>query len=129
MEEVSRALPIYTWLRVLNFAGTPQGLNPATSIKPPAPDTGKTRKKHKEIVIPRDTIRIALTGRTVDLQAFTRFMRSLEDSPFFGNVQLQRSSTQVEGGKDVMQFALELMYTRPDTLLLRRAPFTATSQR
>jgi len=130
LEEVSRALPIYTWLRVLNFTGNAQGLNPATSIKPPPPDTGKARgKKRKEIVVPRDTIRIRLQGRTVDLQAFTRFMRSLEDSPFFEAVKLQRSEPTVEGGKDLTQFTLEMQYTRPDTLLLRRVPFTTTTQR
>ena len=130
LEEVSRALPIYTWLRVLNYTGTPQGLTPATSIKPPPPDTGKARgKKRREIAIPRDTIHLRLMGRTVDLQAFTRFMRSLEDSPFFEAVKLQRSEPQVEGGKDITQFTLELLYTRPDSLVLRRVPFAATPQR
>ena len=130
LEEVSRSLPIYTWLRVLNFTGTAQGLFPATSIKPPPPDTGKLRgKKRKELVVPRDTIRIRLQGRTVDLQAFTRFMRSLEDSPFFEAVKLQRSEPTVEGGKDLTQFTLEMLYSRPDTLLLHRVPFTTTTQR
>lgn len=129
MEEVSRALPIYTWLRVLNIAGPAQGTNPAASIKMPPPDTGKVKRKPKPLVIPRDSIRLRLVGRTVDLQAFTRFMRSLEDSPFFENISLRRSEPTVEGGKDIAQFTLELMYARPDSLMLRRAPITLSSQR
>src|SRR5437870_1371306 len=67
MEEISRALPIYTWLRVVNYTGTPQGVNPPAAIRQPPPDTGKAagRKKRVEPTIPQDTIRIRLTGRTV----------------------------------------------------------------
>lgn len=130
MEEISRALPIYTWLRVVNYTGTPQGVNPPAAIKQPAPDTGKAaaKKKRVEPTIPRDTIRIRLTGRTVDIQALTRFMRSLEDSPFLGLVQLQKSELSVEGGKEVTQFTLDVMYTRPDSTLLKRVPLTLTQR-
>jgi Tfp pilus assembly protein PilN len=122
MEEVSRALPPYTWLRDIGITGTPQGVTPAASIRTPPPDTGKVKKVRKELVIPRDTIRMVMIGRTVDVQAFTRFMRSLEDSPFLERVTLTSSETQSEGGKDVTQFTLGLTYTRPDTLLLKRVP-------
>jgi Tfp pilus assembly protein PilN len=128
MEEVSRALPIYTWLTVLNLTGVPQGTNPPAAIKPPPPDTGTTASRRPPPVIPRDTVRFRVMGRTVDIQALTRFMRSLEDSPFLGFVQLQRSEIVLEGGKDVTQFTLEVTYTRPDTLLLRRAPLTLTQR-
>jgi Tfp pilus assembly protein PilN len=129
LEEVSRALPIYTWLMSLNFTGTAQGLSPAASVvKLPPPDTGRVRRRRVEPVIPRDTVHIAMVGRTVDLQAFTRFMRSLEDSPFFQSVQLMRSEIAVEGGKDIHQFNINVTYSRPDTLLLRRVPFTVNQR-
>jgi len=129
MEEISRALPIYTWLRVVNYTGTPQGVNPPAAIKQPSPDTSKSAKKKRvEPTIPKDTIRIRLTGRTVDIQALTRFMRSLEDSPFLGLVQLQRSELSVEGGKEVTQFTLDVMYTRPDSTLLKRVPLTLSQR-
>ncbi|HJQ19807.1 MAG TPA: PilN domain-containing protein [Gemmatimonadaceae bacterium] len=130
MDEVSRALPIYTWLRALNYSGTAQGLNPPAAMKaPPAEDPTKpSRKKRAEPVIPRDTVHLRIVGRTVDIQAFTRFMRSLEDSPFIGGVTLQKSEIQLEGGKEVTQFTLDATYTRPDTALLRRAPLTLTSR-
>jgi hypothetical protein len=129
MEEVSRALPIYTWLQSMGVSGTAQGLNPAASIRTPAPDTGKVKRVRRDPVIPRDTVRIQMVGRTVDLQAFTRFMRSLEDSPFLEGVSLRQSIPAIQSGKDLYQFTLDLMFTRPDTLLLRRVQFNAGEAR
>lgn len=123
MDEISRALPIYTWLQSVGISGTPQGTNPAAAVKTPPPDTGKVRRPRRDPVLPRDTVRIRMVGRTVDLQAFTRFMRSLEDSPYLESVSLQQSLPVIQGGKDLNQFTLDLMYSRPDTMLLRRSPF------
>lgn len=131
MEEVSRALPAYTWLRSIAIAGPAQGLTPAASVKTPPPDSSpptKIRKKRPEPVIPRDTVRVRMVGRTVDLQAFTRFMRSLEDSPFMEGVTLQSSLPTVEGGKDLWQFTLDVTYSRPDSMLLRRAPLNVSQR-
>lgn len=130
MQEVSEALPQYTWLTVLNYTGTPQGTNPPAAFKQAAADTtpGRRRRRVEPQPFPKDTVRVRLVGRTVDIQALTRFMRSLEDSPFLGSVQLQRSEIAVEGGKDVNQFTLELMFTRPDTSFLRREPLTVTQR-
>ncbi|HEU4993684.1 MAG TPA: PilN domain-containing protein, partial [Gemmatimonadaceae bacterium] len=124
LEEISRALPIYTWMRTINYTGTAQGLIPAATIKAPPPDTGKVRRKRVDPSIPRDTVKVRVIGRTVDIQAFTRFMRSLEDSPFLGGVQLQKSEIQLESGKEITQFTIDMTYTRPDSTLLRRAPLS-----
>lgn len=123
MEEVSRALPVYTWLQSMGYSGAAQGLRPAASITTPPPDTGRTRRAQREITIPRDTIRIQMVGRTVDMQAFTRFMRALEESPFLENVTLRQSLPAILNGREHYVFTLDLQYTRPDTMLLRREPF------
>lgn len=130
LDEVSRALPIYTWLRAVNYTGTAQGTNPPAAVKAPPPEdpTKPSKTRRVEPVIPRDTVHVRLIGRTVDIQAFTRFMRSLEDSPFIGGVTLQKSEIQLEGGKEVTQFTLEATYTRPDSTLLRREPLTLTQR-
>src|SRR5687767_9603212 len=122
LEEVSRALPQYTWLRDFGISGGTQGQNPAAAIRTPPPDTGKVRRPRRDPVIPRDTIRMRMIGRTVDVQAFTRFMRTLEDSPFLEGITLVSSEPAIESGRDVTQFTLDLWFTRPDTLLLRRVP-------
>jgi Tfp pilus assembly protein PilN len=128
LEEISRAMPIYTWMRTVSYTGAAQGLNPPAAIKAPPPDTGKVKRRRVEPVIPRDTVHVRLIGRTVDIQALTRFMRSLEDSPFFGGVQLQKSEIQLESGKEITQFTLDVTFTRPDTTFLRRAPLTLTAR-
>jgi Tfp pilus assembly protein PilN len=125
LEEVSRALPIYTWLRQLTITGTNQGINPAAAIKTPppvTPDPKRPNRKSAEVFIPRDTVRVRMIGRTVDVQAFTRFMRSLEDSPFVEGVVMQRTESLVEAGKELTQFTIEVTYSRPDTSMLKRAP-------
>lgn len=127
LDEISRALPPYTWLRVINYTGTPQGTNPAAAYKPPPLDT--TKKKKKVVFeLPRDTVRVRLIGRTVDFQAFTRFYRTLEDSPFLGFAQFQKTEVSIEQGKEVTQFILDVTFTRPDSTLLRRMPLTITQK-
>ena len=121
VDEVSRALPQYTWLNVLGFSGTPQG---TTNVVASPKDSTKKGVKPKRLAteIPRDSVSIRLMGRTVDIQALTRFMKDLESSPFLSNVQLDRSELALELGKEVTQFQLTVGYNRPDTSAVRRAP-------
>jgi Tfp pilus assembly protein PilN len=131
LDEVSKALPPYTWLSSLAFMGTPQGsVNVAAGAKPePAPvDGDKTKKKPKkvDVDIPRDEVRVRMIGLTPDIQALTRFMRQLESSPFFVNVQLNNSQSAQDQNKDVTQFTLDVTYTRPDTSVIRRVPVSAS---
>jgi len=127
MDEVSRALPQYTWLTLLSFTGTPQGSN--NVVAAPVAAKAKPGDKHKapprlQTDIPRDSISMRLMGRTVDIQALTRFMKDLEASPYLGNVQLDHSELALDQGKEVTQFQLTVSYTRPDTAFIRRVPLS-----
>jgi Tfp pilus assembly protein PilN len=114
MDEVSRALPQFTWLTSLGYSGTPQGATPPVSSGEGArPDTA----------VARDHVAMRIIGQTVDIQALTRFMRQLEGSMFINNVQLERSELGLDQGKEVTQFTLTADYTRPDPAVLRRVPF------
>ena len=131
LDEVSKALPPYTWLSSLAFMGTPQGsINVAAGAKPDAGGDDKAKKKSKkvDVEIPRDEVRIRMIGLTPDIQALTRFMRQLESSPFFADVQLNNSQLASDQGKDVTQFTLDVTYTRPDTSVIRRIPLSATGK-
>lgn len=137
LDEVSRALPAYTWLTDLSFAGTPQGASsvvaaPKAEAPPPAADSTKktTKKKEKRLAtdVPQDSVRIRLQGRTVDIQALTRFMKDLESSPFLGNVTLERSELVIDGGQQVTMFSVTMSYTRPDTSLVRRVALGAPAR-
>src|SRR6185436_2800873 len=101
MQEVSEALPQFTWLTDLGITGPQQGVNSAATMRTPPLDTSKTTKVRKDPVIPKDTIRMTLIGRTVDVQAYTKFMRDLEDSPFIESVSLQNAVPQQDQGKEV----------------------------
>jgi len=130
MDEISRALPQYTWLTTIGFSGAPQGSNNVVVAPKSAQDTSAAAKKRNappkrmDTSIPKDVISIRLQGRTVDIQAVTRFMRDLEASPYFSGVVLDKSEPVTDNGKEVAQFQLTLGFSRPDTLLLHRAPLS-----
>lgn len=134
MDEVSRALPQYTWLTNIAFTGVPQGANNVVAL--PKADTSAAAKKKAankppkrlDTDIPRDAISLHVQGHTVDIQALTRFMKDLEASPFLTNVQLDRSELALELSKEVTQFQLTVAYNRPDSTVVRRAPFTLSAK-
>jgi Tfp pilus assembly protein PilN len=127
MDEVSNALPPYTWLVSLGFSGVGQATAPIQTVVPTetAGGNGRRRKPGATQVV-RDTVRIRLMGNTVDIQALTRFMKQLEVSPFLENVTLNTSQRAVDNGKEVTQFQLDMMYTRPGQNDVRRVPLAVS---
>ena len=125
MDEVSRALPPFTWLVSLGFTGTGQAQAPVQTLAAPSPsDSGAARKKRKPLgtIVMRDTVRIRVIGNTVDIQALTRFIRQLEASPFLEQVQLAKSEHANDNGKEVTQFQLDMLYSRPQPGMVQRVP-------
>jgi Tfp pilus assembly protein PilN len=96
LDEVSRALPPWTWLT---------GWVPLTGG---AADTTGT-----------PGARVQLTGRTMDIQGLTRFMRQLEDSPFLADVAVISSTTVVDAGRAVTQFVVQATFSPPGRAHLR----------
>lgn len=118
MDEVSRALPPYTWVtsmvqtNVISVASQPSGPPPkGAKTGPPAVDSSS---------VPRAQFK--LVGNTVDIQALTRFMKVLEASPFIENVQLERSSIILVDGKEVTEFTLAATYETPDPSSIKTVP-------
>jgi Tfp pilus assembly protein PilN len=99
MDEVARALPPLTWLVNLSFVAAP----PAVSL---AADTASVETGPPPV-------QVQLTGRTVDIQGYTRFMRQLEDSPWLGNITAISANTVVEQGRAVTAFVLSATYSKP----------------
>jgi len=127
MDEVSRALPPYTWLVSLGFSGVGQAQSPITTMAVAADSTpGHRRKKTIATNVVRDTVRIRLVGNTVDIQALTRFMKQLESSTFFESVQLAKSERANDNGKEVTQFQLDMLYSRPGPTDVRRVPLAVS---
>jgi Tfp pilus assembly protein PilN len=129
MDEVSGALPPYTWLVTLGFSGLGQAQTAITTVAAaPSADTTKSRRRRKMVptVIVRDTVRMRLVGNTVDIQALTRFMKQLELSPFIEGVALAKSERANDNGKEVTQFQLDLTYTRPTATEVSRVPLAVS---
>ncbi len=114
MDEVSRALPPYTWLKTI-AALTPQAA-------PTQPGTPEEKAEKKEPLPAAAPLRFKIVGNTVDMQALTRFMKLLETSPFVQKVQLSKSELVVVEGKEVTEFTLEAEYERPTADAIVTAP-------
>ena len=69
---------------------------------------------------------LSLVGNTVDIQALTRFMKQLETSAFLENVNLVSSQRANDNGKEVTQFQLDMLYTRPGVADVRRVPLAVS---
>ena len=91
LDEITRAIPQFTWLTEV------------TTITP---------------VVSSDTLGLSqpvgvqMSGRTMDLQGFTRFMRQLEDSPWLSDVTMLSTQTIVDRGRAVTQFIVKADYDR-----------------
>ena len=108
LDEVARALPSFTWLVDVGPVGTDPRMAPTVTDT-----TTQTGPKPVEVQV---------TGRTVDIQGYTRFMRALEESPFLGNVQAVSAATVVEQGRAVTAFVLKTTYTPPGAGEVRTVP-------
>ncbi|HEX9483985.1 MAG TPA: PilN domain-containing protein [Gemmatimonadaceae bacterium] len=128
MDEVSHALPPYTWLVSLGYSGLGQAQTAIQTLAPLAANDSGSKKKRKPLgtVVLRDTIRLRVVGNTVDIQALTRFMKQLESSPFLEQVQLAKSERSNDNGKEVTQFQLDMLYTRPDPSMVKRVPLAVS---
>jgi Tfp pilus assembly protein PilN len=131
MDEVSRALPPYTWLNSIEQISAPPAAAaaaPAPGAAPAAGDSAAPPKPAKKALLDDDVEALALkflvTGTTVDIQALTRFMRVLEASPFVQNVNLSKSSLVVAEGREVTEFRLEAEYQNPDKAAIQTVPVT-----
>ncbi len=122
LDEVSRALPPYTWLKSITQTAAPVPA-PSQTAAANAPKDPKDAKDKKQDPQPSaEPLRFRLIGNTVDIQALTRFMKLLETSPFVQNVQLARSELVMVDGKEVTEFQLDAEYERPAKELLTTAP-------
>ena len=129
MDEVSRALPPYTWLTSIQQTSDPVFPAAATDTTkkapPPDPDSvAKPAKPKAKGPEPAPPLKFAINGNTVDIQALTRFMRVLEASPFVQNVNLAKSNLVLIDGKEVTDFQLDAEYQTPDSTAIQTVPVT-----
>jgi Tfp pilus assembly protein PilN len=140
MYEISNALPQYTWLTEITQTSQPRSAAVAdTSTKRVANDTTKTltqqaavrnqarRARSDSLLASAKDIKFKIVGHTVDIQALTRFMKSLEASPFIQNVQLARSDLVQAEGKEVTEFTLEAETQTPPAFAIKTVPLVVSA--
>lgn len=113
LDEITKALPQYTWVtQIQNLSSAPA----ATTT------TGTTTgTASAEAAAPTDT-RVSVDGRTVDIQAYTTFLRQLTASPWITDVMATRATTVIEQDRPVTEFNITLRYKRADSLYIRTVP-------
>ena len=122
LDEVTKALPAYTWLVDMGFA------------TPAAPPAGAAQPATAAAATPADTAASApvvnppvafnLNGRTVDIQAYTRFLRQLEASPWITDVTPVSAQTVVEKERPVTAFTIRATYRQADSAYIRTVPLS-----
>lgn len=123
MDEVSRALPPYTWITSVSQSNATDA--PVSRIPAPGQKDAKGKNDAAELdslSVPQ--VRFKIVGETVDIQALTRFMKLLEASPFIQDVQLEKSGLMIVDNKEVTQFQLSAGYQTPDSAAIRTVPVT-----
>jgi Tfp pilus assembly protein PilN len=140
MYEISNALPQYTWLTEITQTSQPRSVAAAdTSTMKVASDStqspkqraaaaGRAKKARSDsLLASAKELKFKIVGHTVDIQALTRFMKSLEASPFIQNVQLTRSDLVQAEGKEVTEFSLEAETQTPPPFAIKTVPLVVSA--
>jgi Tfp pilus assembly protein PilN len=103
MDEVTKALPDYTWIVSLNQLAAGE-----------ADATG------------RAPVRFVIDGRTSDLSAYTRFVRQLATSPWLTNVIFGAAQSVLEDEREVKAFTITATFRQADSAYIRTVPLRAS---
>jgi Tfp pilus assembly protein PilN len=121
LDEITKALPAYTWLVDLGFTAPvapPPSAQPAAARADSAADSLRPP--------PPPPVAFQINGRTIDIQAYTRFLRQLEASPWIVDVVPVSAQTVVEKERAITAFTIRASYNRADSAYIRTAPFSQT---
>jgi Tfp pilus assembly protein PilN len=145
MYEISNALPQYTWLISITQTSAPRSAAAADTTIQKAVASGDTANKSPgqraserdrakkarsdSLLASVKDLKFKIVGHTVDIQALTRFMKSLEASPFIQNVQLSRSDLVQAEGKEVTEFTLEAETQAPPPFAIKTVPLIVSAVR
>jgi Tfp pilus assembly protein PilN len=121
LDEVTRALPAYTWLVDIGSAG-PRAPTPAPGAAPAAPAAGTKADTTAPKAPP--PVQFELNGRTVDIQAYTKFLRQLEASPWITDVLPVSAQTVVEKDRPVTAFTIRATFRMADSAYIKTVPLS-----
>jgi Tfp pilus assembly protein PilN len=113
LDQVTKALPPYTWLTGISGQLGMSG-QPGQPGSAPAAVPGDTSAA--------SAVRVWITGSTVDIQAYTTFLRQLAASPWLTDVAPATSSTVIESDRPVTAFNVSARYRVADSVYIRTVP-------
>jgi Tfp pilus assembly protein PilN len=125
LDEISRAVPQYTWLAKLT---TTEEDEPAPVAAPPAGQAPAANDSAAKAAaappVPEVPAGPAFTieGNTGSTQALTRLMKNLEASPLIEQVALVTSEQANQQGRTFLKFTLEARFETPDSALIETVP-------
>ena len=106
LEEVTKALPDYTWLVSVTNLATPQAIG----------DSG-----------PPPAVRFQVEGRTSEIAAYTRFLRQLANSPWISNVEDGPARRVVVDGRNMTSFEITVTFQPADSAFILTVPVTESA--
>jgi len=120
LDQITKALPPYTWLTTVAVASAGGNVAPGTPGSSASPAGGAAAVDSLGVT----QVRIWITGITVDIQAYTTFLRQLAASPWLTDVTPATSSTIIEADRPVTAFNVAVRYRVADSVYIRTVPFT-----
>ena len=100
---------------------------PAPGGKPQPPARGaKKAAADTAAPVPPVNLPVSFTvnGRTIDIQAYTRFLRQLEASPWVTDVTPVSAQTVIEKERPVTAFTIRATYRQADSAYIRTVPLS-----
>jgi|SRR6267378_5835417 len=111
LDQVTKALPPYTWVvRVQSVGAIVAGAPGQQQVTVQTDSTGAP------------LVRVSIDGRTVDIQAYTTFLRQLAASPWFTDVTPASSQVVIEYDRPVTSFNVTVRYRVADSVYIRTVP-------
>jgi Tfp pilus assembly protein PilN len=114
LDQMTKALPPYTWITRVGTVGG--GIVPGSGQAggPPPVVVGDSTAG--------SVVRVNIEGRTVDIQAYTTFLRQLAASPWLTEVTPASSETKIEADRPVTAFNVTVRYRIADSVYIRTVP-------
>jgi len=103
LEEVTKAVPDYTWLQSVALQSTGAPVEVADTLAAPP-------------------LRVLIDGRTSDMGGYTRFLRVLGNSPWLTDVVAGATRTIVESDKPIVAFTVTATFRQADSAFIRTVP-------
>jgi Tfp pilus assembly protein PilN len=129
LDEVSKALPAYTWLTDMGADGVTN--RPRNAAPPPPPNTAAAKRAKAAAdsaataaAAPRGPVPFTINGRTVDIQAYTKFLRQLEASPWITDLTPVSAQTVVEKERPLTAFSIKATFRDADSAYIRTVPLS-----